>query len=245
MPTPQRATIAQDLSSRIDTWLGTATAWADPQAFWVKAMTRDAQKLQSADALAGSEARAMVAHLSGDLPEAERWVRNLQQLGGAERAAYIGALVHSNLGYFSRAVAQVRERPRLLDLSPSVGKFTFISGGFDLLAHLSPAEIGEDWAMAELSSLAGNMADALRTGGVTAAHATQALDIAGEVLRRHRIFFSGDTPTVHALPDQVLFQLTVNVSTQELAAMNDEFIDALVERDLDRSAFAFAFILQA
>jgi hypothetical protein len=245
MPSPQRATIAQALGERVDAWLRTATRWADSGDFQIKVFARDAHKLHSADAVAGSELQAVVAHLTGDVTGAERSINKLQMLGHGLRAAFMASLVYSNLGRFSDALSQLRQHPRLLNESLSARKFTFVSGGYDLLTQLQPDEIGDDPVAMQLHTMATSSMHSLQAAGVSVLDAQQALQIAGDVLANHRLFFVGELPLVHALPDHLLVQLVVDAPASQLAAMNDQYLDTLIQRNLDRPGFSFAFISQA
>ena len=68
------------------------------------------------------------------------------------------------------------------------------------------------------------------------------LALAGQVLRKHQMFFVGEAPFVHAVDDCFLYELEVDVAPAAATRMTDEVIAMMVERDLDVPGLAFSFI---
>ena len=72
------------------------------------------------------------------------------------------------------------------------------------------------------------------------------IDVAGEVLREHRLFWLDEEPLIRTYSDDegagLLYQLYVGVSAEEAARMTDEVIVRLIEREIEVPGLSIAFI---
>ncbi|GAB1828712.1 hypothetical protein [Achromobacter xylosoxidans] len=154
------------------------------------------------------------------------------------QALFFHAQSLSNLGHFSEALALLQEA-----LAPQNGFFTDRAalapaiGAFHTL-KLRAAEAERmniqlpDSFPAEAARKA---AELLESYGTSDADVAAVLDVAGEVLRRRRLFFLGkgprwsivDHPELHA----VHFLYEVDQTVDEVADMNFEFAELLARRD--------------
>ena len=73
------------------------------------------------------------------------------------------------------------------------------------------------------------------------------LDVAGEVLREHKLMWESDAPEVLALSSSkggpaICFEYVVTVTPAEASAMSWELAEKLVDRNLDRPCVTVGFL---
>lgn len=238
------ATIANEVTTKIGQMTESAHEYANPHDFSFKALYRDAEKLANADGFASSIARAMLSHLTGDLSEARRWLRNAEKWPGkAGEALWAEVLVLSNLGFFSEAASLFEAHPECVGSLQNFTDLSFLLVTFRMLLSLPKGTpIAKEGHGHPTLAEAGRCAMALEEMKVSEAQVRAVLDLAGEVLRKHNFFFAGGAPVVRAVPDGVLYQLRVQCSSKELSAMTDEVVNRMVAHDLDAAGLAFRFI---
>lgn len=241
MSAQRRATIANDLQRELGAWLEQASGYIDQSSFQFKAFFRSAEKLASADAYASSIQRAMVQHLTGDLDGARHWLLNARKWPADPHSWGTEAVILSNLGYFSHATQVLmslgkHERPHYASMLVLCGAFSAV------LDAVPGTEVAETEAGRNAVSLSSQCMMTLERLNVTEAQVRAMLDIAGEVLRNHKLFFAGEDPVVRAIDDGLLYQLRVSTAPELAAEMTDEVINRLVEKDLDAPGLAFSFI---
>lgn len=245
MAAPRPQTIKTDLAKQIEVWLLTASRYLEPDSLEFKIFHRSAEKLALADGHAGSVMRALVFQLSGDVDSAKHWISNARRWPTDVEATRILPVVLSNLGYFgeaSDALTLVPDEDVALDQSWFATQI-IISAGFSSWPRLAGSAYLTTEAGVEDAELLRRCGMSLAHNGVSQAQVQAMLDVAGEVLRRHRRFFAGSRPVVRAVNDGVLYQLALSdASLSEIDAMTDEVIHALVDRSLDTPGLAFSFI---
>jgi hypothetical protein len=237
-------TIANELIAKIGALISEASEYADPQDFAFKVLSRDAEKLANADGYAASIARAMLANLAGNRDATSHWLRNAEKWPGtASDVRWAEIVMLSNLGYFTEAASLFHAEPTCVPAKQTFINLAFLLAAFQLL--LVPAKgtaIAEEVNGHPDLALAKRCDMALNEMKVSEAHVRAVLDLAGEVLRKHNVFFIGEAPLIRTVPDGVLYQLRVKAAPQELTVMTDEVITSMVAKDLDAPGLAFRFI---
>lgn len=242
MPTAKPLPKTDEIKTKIDSWLAGATGWLSANDLLFKTLWRDAEQLANADALGSSGTRALIAHLAGDLQQALYWANNLRRLGGRENADELTAVIHTNLGYFSSARAILASNVPLLEDRHNARQLALACGAFDLLAQAQADRLSKDPPTQTLMNLSTQALQALRDNQVSPDHLLKVLDLAGEVLRSHRVFFATPEPILHTSHDGLLFEFAVGLPAPEVMDMTNEVLDRMIAADLDSAALAFSFI---
>lgn len=209
---------------------------------------KEAEALMRANVLEGSLVKARLGEVVGDIAEVEYWIENAQ-MNGALRSQLAEPLLvaYCNLGYASKGLGTFRDWVDVahgnigstVRLTPAVGAFEYMNS---LLSKAAKAHITvED---ADLWPMATEASTVLSKIGVTDDVCAKVIDVAGEVLRRHRLFWTGPRQAlvVDGKADSVLMRFNVDVSYEQAAALNLEAIDLLIERDLDACPFKIDFV---
>jgi hypothetical protein len=238
-----RQTIANELFEQINSVLRDVEYHWDATSFDFRKLLRDAEKLTGADSYSASIAQALVYHLAGDIESASKWAKNAQ----AYKQNYMWAtgtyaLVHTNLGYFSRA------RELLLSVHATEWPLDRVSlfmlaGCWDAVEKRSQGDTEDaedEWHGALATARRCNMT--LGNIKLQEQHIAKVADLAGEVLQSRKMFFAGAHPVIRALDDGILYQLEVHVDAKTSAAMTEEVIIKMVEKNLDHEDFSFSFI---
>lgn len=242
MPAANRKPKTSELEAKIFAWLASASRWASGNEWTVKVLMREAEQLANADALASSNLRAIVSHFSGDLQAAMYWVNNSRRLGPAADADALASVIHSNLGYFSKARQFIAPHRALLEEDHNLRQVALVCGAFDVLAKLQAERVLIDPGAQPLMNLSAQALRSLQDNQVTPAHLSAVLDLAGEVMREHKTFFSTPEPIIHASRDGLLFELAIGLPADEVLQMSNEVIERMVNADLDCAALSFCFI---
>ncbi len=195
----------------------------------------------------------ILAHLSsviGDFSEFERWVKNIKNNGGHGEAVHVEFMHYVNHGYAKKAqellpeAATHREKVNLIDLlvgAYSVGAFISATDAIDR-ANVR----GEVLMMTQLLDALRSAATVTKELDLTDREIGDMLDIAGEIIREHRMTWSSGKPTVIALDSAhggpaLSIDWRVYVSPAEAANLTWELTDRLVDRDLDRAGCSIGF----
>jgi len=246
----QKLTKVNDLLESINGFVVNATSLVDPHnkpiefARW----SRESDALMRVSVFEGCLVKARLGEVLGDVSEVEYWIDNAQK-NGASRAELAEHLLvaYCNLGYASRGLKIFRDWVdvahgnigRTVRLTPAVGAFQYMNF---LLNTAAKANItlndGEQWPMASEASTV------LAKNGVDDDVCAKVIDVAGHVLRKHRLFWTGPQQAllVDGPADAVLMRFNVGVSFEQAAALNLEAIDLLIERDLDTCPFKIDFV---
>lgn len=242
-----RATIAPEIWDQVRGLVEGADYYREPQDFQLKLLLRSADKLSNADAAMSSIVKALAYHLSGDDASVTHWLANARRFPQLAPGAIDAqeSCIWSNLGWFGKAA-----QATTLRLAEHVGPLDFarmalLCGAFESVAAYLSA--GADIAGSEDAfQKVRRCAMVLERVGVPPAGVRSVLDVAGEVLRQHRMFFSGTEPIVHTLDSEdgagLLYELRVPVDAATADAMTDEVIHALIERELLLPGVSFSFV---
>lgn len=243
------ATIEKDLRQRVADLLVRSTHYADSNTFEVKALLKDADKLTNAVPFAGSLIKAEVHHVCGDVEGFRYWISNARKLGGALHADQSEMIGLGNLGFFSEAAPLYKKVA-----SVPTGQLGTVFGLGLLLtsfAHMIKAAQAAELAQLQLEGIEGlplaQKGAAIMTKLELEESQVQAvLDVAGEVLRKHRMFWQQSAPEIRVVDNadgaSMLYQLYIGASAQEACRLTDEVIDLMVLRDIDAPGVAFSFL---
>lgn len=239
----RRATIAADVSREINEWLDTAHLYLSESDFRFKKIERDAEKLSGVGPFNSAILRALLWHASGNLAEALRWTSNASSWPQHRaEVVKIEVLIHSNLGYFSKAASVFPQ----CDWNSSDELFhslSLMTCNFEFLGKVVRGTAPEqNQGLVALRKTSEECLMTLNRIGVSEQQVRDVLDIAGEVLRSRKFFFAGDRPLVRAIHDGFLYQLRVRTDAATADAMTDEVIVRMVEKDMDFPGLAFSFI---
>ncbi len=246
----QKLTKGPELLEAINSFVLKATRFIDPQnkpiefARW----NRESDALMRVNVVEGCLVKARLGEIQGDASEVEYWIGNAQKNGvsRSELAEHL-LVAYCNLGYASKGLDTLRSWVgvahgnigRTLRLTPAVGAFQYMNF---LLNAAVKARIelndAQPWPMASEASAV------LTKNGVDDDVCAKVIDVAGEVLRKHRLFWTGPQQPVLVddQADAVLMRFNVGVSYEQAAALNLEAIDLLIERDLDTCPFKIDFV---
>lgn len=247
-PTPE--TIGPQLQDQINRWIVNAERYLrnGDEPMLVKRWERDVEALEKHSAAAASLFRARLAEARGDLPQVLYWVGNALKLHAPHDDTVEACLVAcSNLCCASEGLKWVRGHvdikygniARSLRLMCSLGAFSELKrlfdqaerGGVDLTNAAMPANVTEIAAL-------------ISEAGVSDDECAAVIDVAGDVLRMHSLFWLGMQPEF-LLDDEdqsLLIRYQVAVTPNEATTMTMEAINKLIERDLDRTAVMIGFV---
>lgn len=249
MAAPKPALIAGEIDREISALLEGTTHFFSPDQWRIMSALSKVDKLMKVDAGIASLQKAAITHLMGEWEEALRWIRNGRNNGMGYVAERTELFCAANLGYFSRASELFSKHSTVsTGLLTRDVNFAFTVGNFrdflDRVEALQRADL--DLPEASMVELAKRADSAMKKLGVDHDAVTQMLDVAGEVLREHRLFWQTEHPLVHASDDAdcvgVLFQLFVGVTPPEADQLTDEVLDRVIERGLVRPGISFSFI---
>lgn len=241
MPAPQPATIAPELEREIHKYVIETTSYTTANTFQFKYLDREIRKLDGADARSGSILKAQLYQVTGSLEDALYWSNNARKHHAVEDADHLDAVIFCNLGYFSQAADRLAGLPPQA-LFTTASSLLTICAIDELKALCADADASDAPSMVGLAEFAERCAMTLDSIKVSQEHVRKVLDLAGAVMREHRLFFLGDTPLVHAHEDGLLYQLLVDVEPSTAAEMTSEVVVRMVENDLDAPGLAFAFV---
>jgi len=186
-------TISSEVVDRLNRILHRGV-YASPNEFDVRFLKRELEKLRDADVAFGWALFGSYNVLLGDLSETERCFSASFRLASVPAASgnYHASLC--NLGYFNRAHHYFVEKGRpelgilshMRDEAASTGSFQ------TAVAYSKEAESMGIALGPELNDRYVRAAKVLANAGVSDDDVTRHLDFAGEVLRRHKLFFIND-----------------------------------------------------
>lgn len=195
------------------------------------------------------KARAIIAHLSGDVDFAERQIERAETMGEPYHEARGARMsIYGNLGYFSRTAdlgAELcREEPMVS--VPNNPATLAASGAFAALRKV--LEISEQRGnflmnhpqFEQLRQIAAGTRD---LGHPDAAYSA-VMDLAGTVLRDRRLFWLGTSPTVFFDDEfkSVGVRFKVLCSPLEASAMESDFLDRVLSAELDAVPLSVGFV---
>ncbi len=93
-------------------------------------------------------------------------------------------------------------------------------------------------------ALGRSVADLLAQSNVTDEICAQIIDVAGEVMRKHKLFWLGDMANfvLDRESSSVLMRFNIDVTYQGASSMTSEAVGLLIERNLDTVPFMIDFV---
>ncbi|RZI62363.1 MAG: hypothetical protein EOP37_03405 [Rubrivivax sp.] len=243
MARPQKATIQNELGGTIGALILGGSRYLEKTDFVVRSIDAQIDKLQKVDALAASIHRGMLYHITGELDESLYWLDNARRLKADPHNEFdlMAAIVLSNLGYFSRAAQLLSKVADFFKLSNA--NLLLLTGSWSELSQLNERlDSSKDEEGVAAIAKAQRCCMTLKQIGVSEDQVKAMLDVAGEVMRSHRMLFLEDAPIVRETGDVVLYQLLVKADRREAIKMTDEVLMKMIQRDLDVPGLAFSFI---
>lgn len=231
-------TTASDLCLRVSQLVAKSDRYLGRDSFEARMLLRECEKLRQADKFDGAIASIYLAEAFGD---AEQVRRHATQARNAYRrnwdeAEFQMAQSLVGLGYFSEAQAIFRQvgNPGLGQLS-NRANLGMVSGsmkqlhGFLAQARSMNLELDEDAIAPALAAYA-----VYQQTSTTDSQAGDLLDLAGVVLRAHRLFAVNGSPKVSAIDhpelSTVIMELTVRAPVEEVGTMNLELAELVALR---------------
>lgn len=236
----QPQTIAADLCLRIQNLAARSGRYLERDSFEARMLLRDCERLQQADVFDGTIALLYMAEAYGEVEDARRSARQAAIVRpdlASEAEFQLGQSLVS-LGYFSEAQA-IYARVGSPELGQMSHRFSLgmVSGSIEQIHEFLGQARAMNIVLSEDAISSGLGAYAVyQNTSTTDRQAGDLLDLAGEVLRAHRLFALNGSPQVsaidHAELSTLLLELTVKAPIEEIGMMNFELAD-LVARRLD------------
>ncbi|HCW16873.1 hypothetical protein [Achromobacter sp.] len=234
----QPQTIAEDLCLRIQNLIGRSARYLARDSFEARMLLRDCERLQQADKFDGTIALIYMAEAFGDADEARRYASQARTMrpGAWDEVEFQLAQSLVGLGFFSEAQAIYRKvgDPELGQLSIRFDLGMVLGAAEQLRVFLERAR-GMNIALDEKTvSAAMGASSVYERTATTDAQAGDLLDLAGEVMRAHKLFPRQGNPKISAIDHRELttlfVELAVSAPATEVGAMNLELADLVAQR---------------
>lgn len=228
---------------RINEILWNQSSYLDPESFVAKRLLADTEKCKSAKdndgVVSAYLARAAVHQICGNETEARADIRNALALQNQPIVSREVAAILGNFGFFSEAQKEYR---RISD--PTLGLFTkswpvaLSCGAFQTLSSsiLSARKMNIEGLERLDTQLIERAATILAKENISDEYVAAILDIAGEILRKNRLFPMGELPRIeiaestHSSPECVYYSIQVGVPGKVAAGLFAEFASRLSTR---------------
>lgn len=235
MPAIAPETKYNQLILSINDRLRTGKPVTESDFFWFGGLKRDAEKLLKADAARGHIALAALMQLKWDEEKANFHIRCANAAHPSIETKKQEFTLLSNFGRFSKALTLLDE---ILD--PRNGFFAsnylaaLSCGAFQALSINQRKAEEMDVNLSGLpTDTVNKVANIFGSAGITDKQTAEALDIAGELLRGHQLFWIGESVDVAVDDDPdhlptVFFTFQVRTSVKTAAAMTFELYERLL-----------------
>lgn len=208
---------------------------------------REAENVMRVDAAMGSIVKAKLSEAHGDVVRADYWYDNFVKLTKNHSAIAVYQLVtYSNLGYGSKGLQVFREH---VDISHgNIGETIWLAigvGAFQYMNELIKQAQRGKLELPELNmALSQEIAELMAASGTSDDTCAAVIDVAGEVLRKRRLFWLGDHAKfiLDKHSNSVLMRFSVEASYKDASRMTMEAAEILIERNLDSSALMIDFV---
>lgn len=239
--TPRPQTVSVGLIGQINSMVAQGHALPKDSIDY-RRLEKEADSLLKVDAQHGYMVRGALKSLTFDIDAVHEDFERATRLGFNEVVLRNYAVCLENLGYFSESLpiaAQVQQRYSSelggdIRIALEAGQFRLADQLITYWHEQHPAQTLPDVDEAVVREAA----DVLHTQGVTDVRVAAVLDVAGSVLRQHKLFS-------HALPDIiiyetggekcVLFQFKLRVEPMVAAAIEFEIVESSLAADAEFS----------
>jgi hypothetical protein len=241
---------ADDVVTRINLLLATVTHYLPAQDPIIAELIGDARKSIPVNAAAAHSAWACACQLAGDVEEAVYHIDNALKLeSGNEFLLANQTSILVNLGFMSKAqVAYARAAAPERGQMTHVWNMGYVCGAFqsmrEILKKAEAMKIDVGGLDIDTAIRAASLMDQL---GVRDSDVAKILDVVGEVLRAHRLFYLGATPKIAVFEGEghapfISMAYEVGVSAEEAFDLYYEFVNRLTEsKDQLSSAISVSF----
>ncbi len=217
------------------------------KSIFLQTWIREIEKVMKIDAVHGSLLKAKLGEAHGDIEQVDYWLNNAQRLGVKPYQMAVNMLVaYCNLGYGSKALQVFRDH---VDISHgNIGDTIWLTpgvGAFKYMKHLMEQAKRGNVELPETNlALSQSVADLLALSDVSDDACAQVIDVAGEVMRKRKIFWLGDMANfvLDHESSSVLMRFSVDASYQEASAMSTEAVELLIDRNLDTLPLMIDFV---
>lgn len=233
---PIAKTVANDLDDDLGALIEASTYYLSEMDPEVRAISRTLDNLAKVDAAKSSSLKIRYAALLGDREMGEYWARNAERLHAEKNDILVGlSVLYLNLGYYSECVGPMAQLTDPVGGIPTqIYKYPLGNGMFHLLAenHAKAKEMRVS-NLPDLEEFISLSVAAMDAWNETDADYLSALDLAGEVMRRRRMFVSNQgfrneviVPVDGGLPYcKITFTVAVDLDTS--IDMTCEYLEAL------------------
>lgn len=238
MPAPQ--TIAQELQEKIYSLIKQAVEYRDEADFELASMARDARKLLAADAASAHVVLGMLECLKGKKDTSDRHFESARSLNASAGLLSNWWCAKLNLGYMSEAeaVTSAMLDPRLdINSFLTTGPIAFTCGSIKATCDLIDRANAMNTDLKSFPVETYRRAQTLMNEfGLSDRDLAQVLDVAGEVLREHKLFYAGPGAKLEVVdapfyPDRGLyFSFDVGTSAAHAAGMYAELAGKLCDK---------------
>ncbi|MDM0041537.1 hypothetical protein QTH89_05175 [Variovorax sp. J22G21] len=214
----------------------------------ILAWSDELQKAMTAGRARAFAGFAILAHLTGDLEGAERFLARAETSGFSEiEMAGARIPIFMNLGYASRALAECETLVSVERMNIGVGLPMVVgSGGLKFAAHLlARAEAaGIDLSSVRQISQIRQIAGIATRIAVPDSRFSHVLDIAGALLRKQQMFWLEESPrfTYDHEMQCVGIRYRIEVSPDEASRLNGELIDQVIGEGLTDVPLSIRFL---
>jgi hypothetical protein len=190
-PLPNTEQVFQEIS----VLLRRATGYVSPDDWDIRRVNKLAEQLVHANEVEGYNALATLWQLTGDRDKALAYIDKAIRYSSNPGFHVSGRVaILTNLGYFSEALSNFKGWA-----APEKGNMTntwrrgYLCGAFRTMNSYLPKarKMGFDLGGLDIDT-ATRAANVMEKGGVTDEEVAKVLDVAGDVLRTHKLFFVGD-----------------------------------------------------
>ncbi len=210
-----------------------------PSTDWdVKRLNKMAEQLSNANEVEGANALATIWQMTGDRDKALRYADHA--IDHAQNSLFYCSsklAILSNLGYFSEALSLFKYcSPPEKGNMTNAWKRGYLCGAFRTMkSHLPKAtKMGFELGGLDIDTAA-RAANVMEKAGVSDEDVAKIMDVAGRVLRDHKLFFVGDglrvsvfnTEAEHDPFIEISFDL--DVSSKEAQGLYLEFVDQVTQ----------------
>lgn len=243
--------LSQSIRVRLQTYFDTVVRPGEISEFELKLLRRDIDRLRKVDRISANRLECALETWLLNYDRCLELVANIRANGGADHANLVAFFVEANFLYATKAlelVGGVFENPldrpfhEIISQAVAIGAFTEVVSAID-----RANQEGLVFTPTKLVQTARQAREVLATLGINDAQVARCVDVAGEVLREHKLLWLGSHPDAWVVPAStpnpaVSFGYKVPVSAREASAMSWLLAEKIVERGLDFPGLSLSFV---